>query len=505
MKLEKVTQLHKATLWIVLLIFTIGSRFFAIANKPIHFDESINGWFVLQMQTLGFYKYDPNNYHGPLFFYLVQFFELIWGRSLYILRSVPAVFSVFSVMVFTFGIMSSQKIERWIIFLFLTSPAFLFFGRSAIHEMPFVFFQILLFLGLSRWLEKADGTSISLGLLGLFGMMSLKETFTITLFCWLLALLSLGLQRVRDVFSLAKVRRAWTSQVSVFCVALAALFVLEFTGHMQNPKGFLDFFKAFIPWLKTGVHGTGHEKSIFYWLQVLVEAEPLVLLGVVAATVSLFSRTLELRMISVFSLSQLLIYSIIPYKTVWCVLTLVWGFYVVLAMILVRLWTFGRSLQVLLILVSLGSLIMGFYSSYRAVFRQPLDFSHPYIYVNSTPELQTLNDFLGQEARKNPNLGSAIFQVGMEEQWPWPWLLRSFKGLHYNLCRNTVIEGAAVYFCELPEERAVDKLLHEPYWKVHIAMRQGRSESVVYFKKALFPRTPFEQKAVSVGQGEELK
>ena len=46
--------------------------FFMLTEKPIHFDEGINGWFSMKMNQMGFYKYDPQNYHGPLYFYLLK-------------------------------------------------------------------------------------------------------------------------------------------------------------------------------------------------------------------------------------------------------------------------------------------------------------------------------------------------------------------------------------------------------------------------------------------------
>lgn len=499
MKSSKVTYFSFILFWVLLLLLTLTTRFDDLANKPLHFDEGINGWFVMQMQTLGFYKYDATNYHGPLYFYLLQFFETLWGRSIETLRAVPATFSVLSVMIFSFGILRSIKMQRWMMLFFLLSPAFLFFGRSGIHEMPFVFFQILFALGFLRWFEKEDEKSLALILIGLWGMVTLKETFTITLVCWFLGLASLGGSTCKDLFSKEKIKKAWTVRITVLLLILLLLFVQLFTGFFKNMPGFVDFFKAITPWLKTGVEGRGHEKAFFYWFRVLWEAEPLVLLGVVMALPGMFSKDRALRLMSVFSVSQILIYSLIPYKTVWCILSLVWGFYFVIALTLVRMESTRRIFKVLT-LTAVGVLvILGLRSAYDSVYRHPLRMEHPYIYVNSTYELDTLQKFIFAEAKKNPEILKSPVQLGMEEQWPWPWLLHSFTDMHYDLCKKRVIEKAWIYFCDIKDYLDMDVHLPEPYWKLKLSLRQSKEPSVIYLKKSVFPTVPF-QDAEVVGE-----
>ncbi|MEK2644685.1 flippase activity-associated protein Agl23 [Bdellovibrio sp. BCCA] len=493
MKSSKVTHFSWILLWFALLFLAMVTRFYDLANKPIHFDESINGWFVMQMQSVGYYKYDPNNYHGPLYFYILQFFEFLWGRSLEVLRAVPAFFSFLSVMVFSFGILSSKPAQRWMMFFIFVSPAFLFFGRSGIHEMPFVFFQILFALGFLRWFENADDKALGLMLVGLWGMSTLKETFVITLFGFALAFLSLGSQQWRAYLDRNKLKQAWTPRLTVLSAVLALLFVQLFTGFFKNPSGLVDFVKAFLPWAKTGVEGKGHEKVFTYWLQVFWEAEPLILLGVGVALWGVFSKTKALRAMSVFSLSQLFIYSVIPYKTVWCVLSLVWGFYFVLAFALIEV----KHLRWFVLLLS----VVGMRSAYTSVYQHPIWMEHPYVYVNSTQDLTTLYKTIMDQAKTHPEILQGPVQIGMKEQWPWPWLLRSFKNFDYNLCSKNLNENALIYFCDLSAAYEVDHAVNEPYWKLTVILRQSREASLIYLKKSAFPEALFKG-AETVGEEE---
>ncbi len=505
MKSLKVTQISFFIFWLAFIAITILTRFYGLSLKPIHFDESINGWFVIQMKNLGFYKYDPNNYHGPLYFYVLQGFESIWGRSIYVLRAVPAVFSVLSVVVFTFGILKSSSLQKWMALFLLMSPSFLFFGRSGIHEMPFVFFQIVFALGILRWHEKFDAWALLLTLFGLWGMVVLKETFAITLLSWIGGFLCLGSSEIRKTFSAARLSSAWNRRVSFLLVILLALWFLLFTGFFKNPSGLGGFFKAFMPWLKTGVHGHGHEKSVWYWLDVFWKAEPLVLLGIGSAFAGMFSNVKILRMISVFALCQLLIYSLIPYKTVWCLLSLAWPFYLVLAMTIsqgLKGSLFNRITFFFLGVVFIG---MGLRSSYVSVYKNPIDFDHPFVYVNSTLDYQTLENFILSTGQKTPALMKEPIQIGMKEQWPWPWVLNSYEGLDYNLCSAHLLPNAAIYFCDLNDSAVVESKLSSSYWKVQLKLRQSREESVVYFRQDLFPQTPLVGKVSSLEKNQESK
>ena len=54
-----------------IVLIALGLRLWSLGMKPPHFDEGINGWFVDQMRTNGYYDYDPAGYHGPLYFYVL--------------------------------------------------------------------------------------------------------------------------------------------------------------------------------------------------------------------------------------------------------------------------------------------------------------------------------------------------------------------------------------------------------------------------------------------------
>lgn len=482
---RKLSFTRYAGFLLILLILSVLSRFLFLTNKPIHFDEGINGWFVMQMKLTGFYKYDPTNYHGPLHFYVLAFFEYLFGRSVETLRAVPAFFGVLSVMFVGLDLFATRRVRIPLAIFLLLSTAFIFFGRSGIHEMPFVFFQLVMAAGLLRWIEGAkDSKAFSLVIIGLWGMMLLKETFAVSLFAWGVAYLSLGYTEVRALFLKSTWAPVWNRKVRLLSLGLIAGFVLFFTGFMLNPHGFLDFFIAFLPWMKTGTHGNGHEKEFLYWVKVLAQAEPLVLLGIATSLVGIFTKNKAFRAVSVFSLVQLLVYSLIPYKTVWCMLTLVWGFYFSLAYALVH-WQnriVHRGLIALTVILSVVQLK----STYESNYKNPINMEHPYVYVNSTYELKDFVDFLATQFKAHPAWNQETIQVGMREQWPWPWIFHAYPHLDYNVCGNYIKENSLVYLCDTVDMAKAESEFKQSYLKVIISFRQAKESSVIYLRAAEF-------------------
>lgn len=494
MKTFNVTKIPAKVFWCVILALTIVSRFLLLTNKPVHFDEGINGWFVMKMAETGFYKYDPTNYHGPLYFYLLKLFEMVGGREVFTLRALPVVFGIASIAILAFGYIKSQAAQRWLALLFLLSPAFVFFSRSGIHETPFVFFQIVFALGVLRWIEKPDGRSLALALVGVFGMATLKETFAITVFCWGLAFVAAGWENFK---SLALIPKIWSRRLTYLLLFLIVLFVQLFTGFLHNLAGLVDFVKAFLPWLQTGVGETGHNKEFGYWLKVLWQAEPLALLGVALAVLNLGAKNRQLRAVSVFSLTQLLIYSLIPYKTVWCILSLVWGFYFVIAFQFAQVDSWKKWQNSALGIAAGIAALVGFWSLYESSYKIPISMDHPYVYVNTTYEAKEIYEAVLQKRDSDSPV-----QLGSKEQWPYPWVYSKMTRLHYDNCRDRVIDSALAYYCDAEDAMKVQLQLTEPYMRIDVALRQSTGPTTIFLKNSEFAEIysgPF----VLVGENEE--
>src|SRR5205085_5631924 len=137
--------------WTPWLIVGLGAflRFFLLGIKPPHFDEGMNGWFVDQMVKNGFYRYDPTNYHGPLHFYVLFLFQILFGRNMLALRLPVVLVSISCVwLTLKFEPFVGRRVSRLAALAMAVSPAFVFYGRYSIHEVWILLFTMLFFYGL---------------------------------------------------------------------------------------------------------------------------------------------------------------------------------------------------------------------------------------------------------------------------------------------------------------------------------------------------------------------
>src|SRR5215472_15856490 len=185
----------EGTDWVPWLILALAAflRFFLLGIKPPHFDEVINGWFVDQVMKNGFYRYDPTNSHGPLHFYVLLFFQSLFGRNVWALRLPVVLVGIAGVwLALKFEPFVGKNVSRIAALAMAVSPGFVFYSRYAIHEVWLQFFSMIFILGLLGLWKRGTLTYLWLAGVGLTGMVLTKETYAIHVACALLAIPTLA-------------------------------------------------------------------------------------------------------------------------------------------------------------------------------------------------------------------------------------------------------------------------------------------------------------------------
>src|ERR1700722_12014968 len=177
----------KETDWFLITIIAVAFllRFPLLGLRPPHFDEGINGGFVDQLISNGYYSYDPTNYHGPFHFYVLWVFKFFLGRNLWGLRLSASLFGLAGIYLIT---RLSPYVGRFTALsaaaLMAVSPGMIFYTRYAIHESELFFFSLMALLGFLRLGTRKDKVSLWLIGLGITGMVVTKETFIVHLVCF---------------------------------------------------------------------------------------------------------------------------------------------------------------------------------------------------------------------------------------------------------------------------------------------------------------------------------
>jgi uncharacterized protein (TIGR03663 family) len=568
--------------WIELgiLLVALVLRVAFLDIKPAHFDEGVNGWFADQMTRQGFFRYDPENYHGPLHFYSVFLCQTLFGRNLWALRIsalVPSLLAVWAILRFRefFGPVT----VRLAALAMAVSTACVFYGRYSIHESWMMLFQILFLWGILGVWQKGERRFYLTTVFAAVGMMLIKETYVIHVVSFALAALVLGawqkvvpsskeprlpyrnllagvcaglgallfiffalgllmsaphpqlfaeiLSRLAEkglvlpsvpweagigvatalmggfwVWAFPRIpapgtlASAWTLRSRAETLGIAfAVIVFFYSGNLLDWSTLNGVHDTFLAWFHTGVEAAGHEKTAYdllgtrlnyYWIRLLWLYEWPALLGFLACFRYVSPADARLRYLAIYAGGVLLAFSLIPYKTPWCLLSIVWPFFLLFGALIEeasRLFTAENSklapvgLGILLVLASLAP-------SVRLNFFHFDDPKEPYVYVQTFRECRTLTDPVVGMAKQDPRFYHVKGQLYLDSYYPLPWVFGEFTQLGYfKSSDNPAAPNTSDFVvAEKKDEARIESALSGLYFKRDFRLRDAQGDCVVYFR-----------------------
>ena len=493
------------TPWLILAL-AVFLRFFLLDIKPPHFDEGINGWFVDQMVKTGFYKYDPTNYHGPLHFYVLFLSQTLFGRNVWALRLPVVLVSIGCVwLTLKFEPFVGRTVSRMAALAMAISPGFVFYGRYSIHEVWLVLFSMLFVFGLLGLWKFGTPSYLWCAGMGLAGMILTKETYIIHLGCALIAVPVLfvanALSRLPDA---RPARQTWNYvDLAVVLATGSAVVIFFYSGTFFHWSGVKGLYQAYTAWFATGHEGHGHEKPWHYWVsKLIVRYELPVLAGLILCLFCHRLKNVSLRYLAIYGVGTLIAYSIVQYKTPWCIISIIWPFLFIFgAAVLVvslryRMITYVVS--AILLGASLGSTIWLNY------FRCTTD-TEPYVYVQTYNDIYKLTDPLLKLARKDPTYYQLIGHMIRTSAYPLPWILGDFPNVGYYE-HETLPAKLDAAFLLVQEDRIaeVEAKLHDSYYTEPLRIRAYQDTSKLYFSakifRGFFPGEPPNFRGTAEGQ-----
>src|SRR5215510_912337 len=486
--------------WVPWLIIALAAflRFFLLGIKPPHFDEGINGWFVDQVMKNGFYRYDPTNYHGPLHFYVLLLFESLFGRNVWALRLPVVLVSIACVwLTLKFEPFVGKNVSRIAAVAMAVSPGFVFYGRYAIHEVWLQFFSMIFILGLLGLWKRGTLTYLWCAGVGLTGMILTKETYAIHVACALLAIpalaISYALNRIPDVKP-AKQTWSWIDLAMIIIVGGFAI-VFFYSGTFFNWSGVKGLYLAFKAWTETGAKGHGHEKAWDYWVGLMMPHfdikrsdffgyELPMFAGLILCVFCQKFKNLNLRYLAIYGVGSLVAYSIVKYKTPWCIISFGWPLLFVFggAVLLVRpkhLRIAQRTIGVLLAISLASSIWLNYFKCSSP--------EEPYAYVQTYNDIFKLTEPLLKLAKQDPSNYHLTGHLIRSSVYPLPWVLGDFDRVGYyeggNMPPN--LDGDFL-LVQQDKIKDVESKLKGTYYTDMMTVRNYQDPSKVFFSANVF-------------------
>jgi uncharacterized protein (TIGR03663 family) len=425
----------------------------------MHGDEAIHADKFGALLEKGEYVYDPYEYHGPTLNYFTLFSAWLRGQHTYqqiderTVRIVPVAFGVLLVLL-VIGVADGLGRGAALATAVLTaiSHAMVFYSRYYIQEMLLVCFTFCLVIcgwryAKSRRVIWAVLAGVSVGL-----MHATKETFIIPVGAMLLSLMLTVLLGARGTpgpiatLKKIKLRHLWLAIVAAVVVS-----AVLFSGGFRNPRGIIDSVATFKTYFDRAGHNASHVHPWYYYVQILawykLDGGPLwtegfiLLLAVVGLLAAVVKRgagdadVAFLRFVAFYAIIMTAAYSLIPYKTPWCLL----GFFhawillagvgvVVLPRLAPRGWP--RTLVAILLLQGVAHL---FWQAATGAFRYYDDHANPYVYAHPGSDVFTIVEKVDEMAELHPYGKDMHIEVVCPgyDYWPLPWYLRAYKHVGY--------------------------------------------------------------------------
>lgn len=484
---------------IAIIAVAIFLRCWLIEIKPPHFDEGINGWFADQMTANGYYRYDPTNYHGPLHFYAVFLSQTLFGRDVWVLRLPSLVASILAVWaMLRFREFFGLGVSRLAALAMALSPAYIFYGRYSIHESWLTLFSILLLHGLLGLWQTGSRRHFFTMVIAVAGMILTKETYVLHIGCMAIAAFTLWIYQMlvpsRPLWPIA--RQHWSRDDVILGGGLATLAIVFFySGTFRDFQALGGLYKTFQAWISTGVESGGHEKKTYdlvgplnwYWVYLMARYEWPALAGLLACFRYAFPSDSRYRYTAIMAGGTLLAYSIIPYKTPWCVISILWPFYLTLGGVL-REWA-TRLAKNRTWIVATPLLAGSLYMAIQLNFFRFTDDSEPYVYVQTYKDIERLTEPVLALAKSEPDGFQLEGTIMLDSYYPLPWIFGDFTRVGYFKKDSPPARWDADFVViEAANSAQTEKNFRESYYKVPFRLRSGQEECVAYLSARRFSK-----------------
>ncbi|MGE5293466.1 MAG: hypothetical protein ACM3VT_01425, partial [Solirubrobacterales bacterium] len=221
-----------------------------------------------------------------------------------------------------------------------------------------------------------------------------------------------------------------------------------------RPIGVLDSYRTYAVYFgRAGGQNSAHVHPWYYYLQILLYARYfhgpiwteawIVLLAAVGGIAAFWGPRSSLidskfvRFLAIYTAAMIVVYSAIPYKTPWCLLSFLTGLILLAGVGAASLWTWAkkpvlRGLVAALVVAVAAHL--GFLT-YRANFVYYADSRNPYVYAHPTEEIltavKTVQDYAAATGVGGSPEKRLQVAVPGNDYWPLPWYFRNLPWVGY--------------------------------------------------------------------------
>ena len=443
--------------WVILIIVVLALatvlRTVRLGIKPLHGDEAVQAYKFGELLEKGEYRYDSNEYHGPTLYYFTLLPAYLAGIESYanldewVILSAPIGFGLLLILL---QLLMVKGLGRGVVifgsFLVAISPAFVFYSRYYIQESLLVCFTFGAIACGYHYLQRprsgwATGAGLCLGL-----MHATKETCIVAWFSMGTAMLFVwSLDRGRRESVPNKSTGITKTHLLAGLIAGSVVSCLFYSSFCTYPEGIVASVASWKTYFNRAVDSGWHIHPWYTYFKILffthdgpgpIWSEAFLILLAVSGGIFIWrgkcpvGMSLELlRFLSIYTAMMAITYSVIPYKTPWCLLSFWHGGILLAAVGGVGLFQacVSSRFRIILGLLLAGGLSHLFWLSLQTNFVYCADARNPYVYGHTSRDVLQVTGRIQEISRAHQdkeNMRIDIICPG-GDLWPLPWYLRS--------------------------------------------------------------------------------
>jgi uncharacterized protein (TIGR03663 family) len=454
--------------FLVLLALGLGAfyRFPNLDRRPMHTDEAILGMKLADYAQSGHFQYDPNDYHGPALHQVSMLWAKIagWGDpSCWTEQDLRMVAVLCGMMLLIVTLLFADVLGRlgtaMAMLMCAVSPMMAFYSRYFIMEMQLTLLVALTLACFWRYSQNGGRLWLILGGCCLGFQHATKETFilniTAALAGWLVARVLIGdFQpaksnglRLSSSSSRGRPTKVW---LWVFIPAILVS-IASYSGGFHDWKAVHDSVMSYANYVQRS-DGSGHEKPWHYYLSLifwrkdtLIWSEAMIgglgLLGMLQAFLGDFKSKAHqafLVFLSIYTLALVFGYSILSYKTPWCILSAQHSLTLLAGAGASWIWTSLSSRVAKLVyqlVLGLGIWHLCYLTSITTGSNPALpyeaDSRNPYVYAHTSPNLRRLLEEVKKIRAERAPESPDMQVINQDSGWPLPWYWRTQPNVGY--------------------------------------------------------------------------
>lgn len=415
----------------------------------MHVDEAVHAVKFGYLLENNFYRYDPVEYHGPTLNFFTLIPSWIFGENNLTevtettLRLVP-VFASLIFLALLFLLINIGK-EYLLLVLILSgfSALIVYYNRYYIQESLLVSFSYSGIILGYKYLKNQKLYYLIFSAVFFALAFASKETFILTAFAV-----------VVSFFILRFTNRKSTNIVSIklnslilFLVIFIFTSLLFYTSFFTNPAGALDSITTFSNYFIKAGNNTEHIQPFYYYFASVsyaningaIYSEFLIIVFFIFGLFRIFSKTNSttagidfLKPIAIITLVLIVVYSSIPYKTPWTMMSFWQGMIFVAAFGFAELKKFIPKFYWNLTVAFIALIL--FTQAYFNSVVYSYNPQNPFVYSHAENDIKTIEPLLTKvTAVQNEYLNTPIYvAASTSDYWPLPWYLRKFKNISWN-------------------------------------------------------------------------